>query len=69
MKEIEDYCTIDSVYEDEMNLKGSRFIGIVMPCPDETYIQSNLSVVSKRYTNATHYCYGAINNGSARKER
>ena len=69
MKEIEDYCTIDSVYEDEMNLKGSRFIGIVIPCPDESYIQSNLSVVSKRYPNATHYCYGAIYNGSERKER
>lgn len=69
MKELEDYRTIDSVYEGEMSLKGSRFIGIVMPCPDESYIQSNIAIVSKRYPNATHYCYGAIYGGSERKER
>ena len=69
MKEIADYSTIDSVYEDEMNLKGSRFIGITMPCPDESCIASNLAMVSKKYPNATHYCYAAIFNGSERKER
>ncbi len=67
--EISDYSTIDSIYEDEMNLKGSRFIGTVMPCPFESNIQSNLEIISKKYPNATHYCWAAIFNGSEKRER
>ena len=69
MGDIEDYDTVTGVCEDEMTLKGSRFIGIVMPCPDEGCIQSNLASVAKKYPNATHYCYAAVFNGSERREK
>ena len=66
---IADYDTVVGTTEAEMTLKGSRFIGIVMPCPTEDDIQPNLAAVSKRYPNATHYCYAAIHSGSERRER
>lgn len=69
MDHLEDYDTVSGTYEDEMTLKGSRFIGIIMPCPSEDSISENLSVVSKKYPNATHYCYAAISSGSDRKEK
>ena len=69
MDRISDYDTVKGTCEDELTLKGSRFIGIVMPCPDESCIQENLSKVMERYRDATHYCYAAVYNGSERKER
>ena len=59
MDRISDYDTVKGTCEDELTLKGSRFIGIVMPCPDESCIQENLSKVMERYRDATHYCYAA----------
>ena len=49
MEGLRDYDTVSGCCEDEMTLKGSRFIGIVMPCRTEEDIQSNLAVVSKKY--------------------
>ncbi len=53
----------------ELTLKGSRFIGIALPCPNEGTIQENLEVLSKRWRDATHYCWAAVFNGSDRRER
>lgn len=69
MNRIADYDTIEDVYQDEMVLKGSRFIGIVMPCKTESEIPVCIEKVSKQYPNATHYCYAAVFNGSERKEK
>ena len=69
MNRISDYDTILETYEDEMTLKGSRFIGILMPCKTEEDIPICLEQVSEKYRNATHYCYAAIFNGSERKEK
>lgn len=69
MAGLSDYDTIDSELTGELTLKGSRFIGISMPCPDEDTIQRNLEVVSGRWRDATHYCWAAIVNGSDRRER
>lgn len=69
MASISDYSTVDGVCEDELTLKGSRFIGIVMPCPAESDIQTNISSVMERYRDATHYCWAAIFNGSERREK
>ena len=69
MKRISDYDTILDVYEDEITLKGSRFIGILMPCCTEEEIPTCLEKVAERYRNATHYCYAAIYGGSERKEK
>ena len=69
MEGLRDYDTVSGCCEDEMTLKGSRFIGIVMPCRTEEDIQSNLAVVSKKYPNATHYCYAAVFSGSDRREK
>ncbi len=69
MDRIADYDTVEGTCEDELTLKGSRFIGIVMPCPDESSIQANLAEVASRYRDATHYCWAAVHGGSARMER
>ncbi len=69
MDRISDYETVSGIREAEMTLKGSRFIGIIMPCPDESCIQRNLDEVMKRYRDATHYCWAAVYSGSERKER
>ena len=69
MEGLRDYDTVSGCCEDEMTLKGPRFIGIVMPCRTEEDIQSNLAVVSKKYPNATHYCYAAVFSGSDRREK
>ena len=59
MNRIADYYTVTDCFEDEMSLKGSRFIGILMPCASEDAIPGCLDDVSRRYPNATHYCYAA----------
>ena len=69
MARISDYDTIAGTRESEMTLKGSRFIGILMPCPREDCIQENIAKVSERYRDATHYCYAAVFNGSERRRR
>ena len=69
MNRIADYYTVTDCFEDEMSLKGSRFIGILMPCASEDAIPGCLDDVSRRYPNATHYCYAAIFGGSERKEK
>lgn len=69
MNRISDYDTITESYEDEITLKGSRFIGIMMPCASEEQIPICLGKVSEKYRNATHYCYAAVFNGSERKEK
>lgn len=69
MKLISDYDTILDVYEDEITLKGSRFIGILMPCSTEEEIPTCLEKVAEKYRNATHYCYAAIYGGSEMKEK
>lgn len=69
MGRISDYETIAEAREGEMTLKGSRFIGIAMHCPDETSIQRNLEAVSEKYRNATHYCWAAVFGGSEMRER
>jgi len=69
MTRISDYDTILDSHEGEFTLKGSRFIGILMPCRTEPDIQACLQAVTERYRNATHYCYAAVYGGSERKER
>jgi len=69
MNRIADYDTVLDVHEGEFTLKGSRFIGILMPCRTEDEIQQCLAKVSERYRNATHYCYAAVYGGSERKEK
>ncbi len=69
MAHISDYETVNGTCEGEMSLKGSRFIGIAVPCPDEESIQRGLDEASARYRNATHYCWAAVYGGSERRER
>ena len=64
-----DYLTVSGTSESESRIKGSRFIGIALPCVTESDIQSNLSEVSRRYPNATHYCYAAVYGGTLRTEK
>lgn len=56
----DNFSTVEGVYAVESTVKGSRFIGVSMPCPDAAAVQSNLSEISARYPQATHYCYAAV---------
>ena len=69
MSEFSDYFTVSGISVSESSVKGSRFFGIAMPCPDEEAIRSNLKRVQTDYPNATHYCYGAVFGGTNRSER
>lgn len=64
-----DYLTVEQASEAEFTVKGSRFIGIILPCVTEDDIKENLSKVSVRYPNATHYCYAAVYGGTNRTEK
>ncbi len=66
---IQDHEVIAGESVGELTLKGSRFIGVALPCPDEGSIQRNLEGLSKRWRDATHYCWAAVFNGSDRRER
>lgn len=66
---IEDFETIEGEHAGELTLKGSRFIGVSLPCPDEEAIQGNLALVQGRWRDATHYCWAAVFDGSSRRER
>jgi uncharacterized YigZ family protein len=61
-----DYETLAGKASAEISIKGSRFIGVAMPCPDEGAIQENLAALAKEYPGATHYCYAAIYGASDR---
>lgn len=69
MKAVSDYEAICGTNRGEMTLKGSRFIGVAMPCNDEMSIQNNLRQIEIEYRNATHYCWAAVYDGPERKER
>ncbi len=64
-----DYLTVSGKSAADSVIKGSRFIGIAIPCATEEDIRSNLGSVSKEYPNATHYCYAAVYGGTSRTEK
>lgn len=64
-----DYDTVTEYFDTEITVKGSRFIGIVMRCPEEESVRDCLDFVTEKYPNATHYCYAAVYHGSDRRER
>ncbi len=66
---IQDFETVAGESSGELTLKGSRFIGIALPCPCEEDIQVILAELASRWRDATHYCWAAVFNGSERRER
>lgn len=64
-----DYLTVTEVSEAEFTVKGSRFIGVILPCSMEQDIRANLDTVEARYPKATHYCYAAVYGGTNRTEK
>ena len=64
-----DFVTISSKRTCETVIKGSRFIGVAVPVTDEGDLRRALSDVTREFPEATHYCYGAVFNGSDRTER
>lgn len=65
---MEDHKVIAGESVGELTLKGSRFIGIALPCPHEGDIQANLADLSARWRDATHYCWAAVFDGADRHE-
>ncbi len=64
-----DFSTVPDVSSSEFKTKGSRFIGIAMPCASEDAIRRNLEFVSQQYPGATHYCYAVVYGGTDRREK
>ena len=48
----------------KLNVKNSKFIGVIIPFDDITNLKDNLLEIKDEYKNATHYCYAyrLINN-------
>ena len=42
---------------DEITIKNSKFIGIIMPIESKDDVKKNLKKLKEEYKNATHYCY------------
>ena len=45
---------------DEVIIRKSRFITVVIPIEDETEISGILNDIRKEYPKATHYCYAYL---------
>ena len=52
--------------ESQIEVKKSRFIGILIPVSQEQQIREHLAAIRRQYPGARHYCYGAIINGNNR---
>ncbi|MBO4763116.1 MAG: YigZ family protein, partial [Candidatus Methanomethylophilaceae archaeon] len=64
-----DYSSLEGEHASESSVKGSKFIGISMSCPDEASVSANLSRAASMYPQATHYCYAAVFGGPDPVER
>lgn len=53
---------IKEVYENEIVINKSRFIGVICPLEDETKVKDVIKELNKKYPKATHYCYAYIIN-------
>ena len=52
--------TISSTFINEIIIKNSRFITVLMPVFDDTDINSIFEDIKIKYPKATHYCYAYI---------
>ncbi|MCR5066817.1 MAG: YigZ family protein [Erysipelotrichaceae bacterium] len=52
--------------ESQIEVKKSRFIGILLPVSEETQIREHINAIRRQYPGARHYCYGAIIEGNNR---
>ena len=52
----QDYLTVLTPFETELEIKKSRFIGRVYPIQDETEADTILAAVKKEHYKATHVC-------------
>ena len=49
---------------DEITIKNSKFIGVIIPIESLDDVKDNINTIKEEYKNATHYCYAftLINN-------
>ena len=52
--------------ESQIEVKKSRFIGILLPVSDEGQIREHLNAIRRQFPGARHYCYGAVIEGNNR---
>ena len=53
---------INQSYENEIVINKSRFIGVIIPCKDDSNVKDLIKDLQKKYPKATHYCYAYIIN-------
>jgi len=63
------YTTIRERVTSNSTVKGSRFIAVAVPVPDEDSARVVLDGIKTEYPMANHYAYGMITGGSDRRER
>ena len=51
------FFTIESVTENEIKIKGSRFLATVSPLEDKDQAEAFVRSISKKYHDATHVCF------------
>jgi uncharacterized YigZ family protein len=54
---IDNFFTIGKSSQIEIRIKGSRFIGMAMPCSTESDADKLLAEIRKIYYSATHHCF------------
>lgn len=54
--------TISKNYSNELIIKNSKFITIILNIDDNSDIKNILNMIKKEYPKATHYCYAYILN-------
>jgi len=57
------YRTPRSPGEAQIRVKGSRFLGILQPCPAGTQWKKSLESLHKQFFNATHVCWAVREGG------
>ena len=54
---------IKEKYINEIDIKKSKFIAVILPIYDKNSVKNEIDNLKKNYPKATHYCYGYIING------
>jgi uncharacterized YigZ family protein len=53
----DNYFTVKTASEIEIKIKGSKFFGRAFPCKSEAEAESALTLIRKKYFDATHHCF------------
>lgn len=66
---MEDYRTVLTPYETEIEIKRSRFINLIFHVKDEEAVETILGVVRKKHYKSTHVCSAYVLNTNPKRQK